>query len=485
MKQLKELLKYTKVESIHGIADVSVHALTSDSRRINKGAAFFALKGENFDGHDFVPAAAEAGASVVVVSNARVYEGVTTVCVNDTAEAMGNMARVYYDDPTSKLKLIGITGTNGKTTTATLLYKLFMQLGYKTGLISTVANYVEEKKLQTKYTTPDVLALNRLLRQMSDTGCQYCFAEISSHALEQKRTAGLKFAGAVFANITHDHLDYHKTFKNYIYAKKKLFDNLDEDAFALVNADDRNADVMLQNCKARKHKFAVKSIAEFQSRIIENSFEGMKLEIDEREVWTLLSGEFNAYNITAVYAAARLLGVRKQELLPLISAFTPVRGRMESFNINGITAIVDYAHTPDALENVLRTIQDVKTPAQKLITVVGTGGNRDKEKRPKMARIAFEHSDKVIFTSDNPRFEKPTVIIEDMIAGLSPQEQSETLNIPDRKEALKTAVMIAQTGDIVLVAGKGHETYQEIKGIRSRFDDKEILTEFLENLKKN
>ena len=485
MKQLKELLKYTKVDSIHGSDDPSVHALTSDSRRINKGAAFFALKGENFDGHDFVPAAAQAGASVAVVSNGRVYEGITTVCVSDTAEAMGNMARVYYDDPTSKLELIGITGTNGKTTTATLLYKLFMQLGYKTGLISTVANYVEEKEIQTKYTTPDVLALNRLLRQMSDAGCQYCFAEVSSHALEQKRTAGLKFAGAIFANITHDHLDYHKTFKNYIYAKKKLFDNLDEEAFALVNADDRNADVMLQNCNAQKHKFAVKSIAEFQSRIIENTFEGMKLEIDNREVWTLLSGEFNAYNITAVYAAARLLGIRRQELLPLISASTPVRGRMESFNINGITAIVDYAHTPDALENVLKTIQDVKTPAQKLITVVGTGGNRDKEKRPKMARIAYEYSDKVVFTSDNPRFENPTAIIDDMIEALSPQQQSETLNIPDRKEALKTAVMLAQAGDIVLAAGKGHETYQEIKGIRSRFDDKEILTEFLENLKKN
>lgn len=483
MKQLRELLKYTNVKAVHGPEDVSVAALTFDSRRITKGAAFFALKGENFDGHDFVPDAAIAGASVVVVSNDTVCEDVTTVQVKDTAVALGTMARAYYDDPTQKLKLIGITGTNGKTTTATLLYKLFKQLGYKTGLISTVINYADDKALPADYTTPDSLALNRLLRQMSDAGCDYCFAEVSSHALEQKRTAGLRFEGAVFTNITHDHLDYHKNFKNYIYAKKKLFDNLDKNAFALVNADDKNADIMLQNCSANIYRYALKSLVDYNTRVIENTFEGLKLEIDNREVWSLLAGEFNAYNLSAVYATARYLGARAQDILQQLSALPPVPGRMESFVIGGITGIVDYAHTPDALKNILQTITPVKTSGQKLITVVGTGGNRDKDKRPIMARIAFDNSDKLVLTSDNPRYERPELITDDMLAGLSKEEQNRVLNITDRKKALKTAVMLAQTGDIVLVAGKGHETWQEIKGIRSRFDDKEILTELLENKK--
>lgn len=479
MIQISDLLKNVSTEKIDGSVNKSVYALTFDSRRVTKGAIFFAVIGENTDGHKFAQQAADSGAVAVVVSNNQTYKDTTTIQVKDTAVAMGCVAGNYYGNPSKDLQLVGITGTNGKTTTASLLYKLFLDMGYKTGLISTVANYINKKEYSTKFTTPDPITLNRLLRQMVDKGCKYCFAEISSHALEQKRVHGLHFKGAVFTNITHDHLDYHKDFKSYIYAKKKLFDALPKDSFALINADDKNADVMLQNCKAKPYKYAMRTLADFKTSLLESSFEGMKLEMNDTEVWTLMAGDFNAYNITAVFGTAVLLGLRKRDIYTKISAFTPVRGRLETINLSGITAIIDYAHTPDALKNVLHTINAVKTPNQILITVIGTGGNRDRTKRPKMASIAHTNSDKLILTSDNPRNEKPTDIINDMLEGLTKEEEASTLNISDRKEAIKTAVLLASKDDIILIAGKGHETYQEIKGIRSQFDDKEIVTEFL------
>lgn len=485
MKSLRDILNNVTVEFISGSVDVPVHSLTFDSRRISKGTVFFAIKGEKTDGHRYVQEAADAGASAIVVSEDICLDGTTCIRVNDTAETMGQIAANYYESPSKRLKLIGITGTNGKTTIATLLYNLFNRLGHKTGLISTVVNYIGDKKIQAHYTTPDVLTFNRLLQQMADAGCEYCFVEVSSHALEQRRTAGLQFAGAVFTNLTHDHLDYHKSFKNYIYAKKKLFDGLSSDAFALVNKDDKNAKVLLQNCRAEQHEYSVKKPSEYQVQIIESSFDGMQLIIEEKELWTLLSGEFNAYNVAAVFATARLLGARTNDTLSILSALTPVRGRMETINLAERTAVIDYAHTPDALKNVLTTIKAVKMKAQTLITVVGAGGNRDRDKRPIMAKIAQAYSDTLILTSDNPRDEEPVAIIQEMEAGLNKEEHTKVLSITDRRQAIKTAVILSQKGDIILIAGKGHETYQEIKGIRSRFDDKEVVSEFLMNIKQS
>ncbi len=479
MTILKDILEGVTVKQISGSTDKPVSALTFDSRKVSKGAVFFALKGENADGHKFIQNAINAGACAIVTEKNFNSETASCIQVENSAEAMGIMAANYYKRPSEKLQLIGVTGTNGKTTIATLLYQLFNKLGKKSGLISTVANYIAGEKSPTNHTTPDALSFNQLLQQMVNKGCEYCFAEVSSHALEQKRVAGIHFAGAVFTNITHDHLDYHKTFKNYIYAKKKLFDLLPSQAFALVNTDDKNSKVMLQNCKAKQHSYAISNPADFRVKIIESNFEGMQLELENQELWTLLSGKFNASNIAAVYGVAKLLGEETEQILPVISAFTPVQGRMETINAADRTAIVDYAHSPDALKNVLETIHAVRNAKQRIITVVGAGGNRDKEKRPVMASIVQKYSDIVILTSDNPRDENPEAIIRDMEKGLNKQGTTNVLNITDRLNAIKTAVMLSQKKDIILIAGKGHETYQEIKGIRNKFDDKETVSELL------
>jgi UDP-N-acetylmuramoyl-L-alanyl-D-glutamate--2,6-diaminopimelate ligase len=395
---------------------------------------------------------------------------------------LGEVASIFYGEPSKRLQLVGVTGTNGKTTTVTLLYRLFRNSGYKTGLLSTIAIYIDSRETETTHTTPDAITINRVLSEMVECGCDYCFMEVSSHSVVQGRIAGLHFKGGIFSNITHDHLDYHKTFDEYIKAKKGFFDSLDKDAFALINTGDRNAKVMVQNTKALVKTYAISSPADFMCRILEHSFEGMLLNIDGTETWVKFVGRFNACNLLAVYAAAILLGVEKNEILTELSMMTPVTGRFDSINLpSGVTAIVDYAHTPDALKNVLDAINDVRRDAGKLITVVGCGGNRDKTKRPEMARIGVENSDRLILTSDNPRFEKPEDIVEDMKAGLNTAQLSQTLCIVNRKEAIKTALMIANKGDIILIAGKGHENYQEIEGVKHHFDDKEIVMSLAEN----
>lgn len=484
-KALTYLLKQVDVVTVKGSRHVDVNGIIFDSRKAADGLLFIAVRGSQADGHSYIEEVIGKGVRVVVCEElpAEQHKAVTYVKVKHSEEALGLIAAAFYDFPSRELKLVGVTGTNGKTTTATLLYDAARQLGYKAGLFSTVVNYINGSKLDATHTTPDAVKLNELLRQMVNEGCSFCFMEVSSHAIVQQRIAGLKFAGAIFSNITHDHLDYHKTFEEYIKAKKLFFDNLPSDAFALTNIDDRNGKVMVQNTKASIHTYSLKAGSEFKCRIVEHDFEGMQLNIDGIDVWTRFIGEFNAYNLLAVYSAGRLLGFGREEMLTALSVMTPVSGRFEYVRSRQkFTAVVDYAHTPDALDNVISTINKIRKPEQKLITVVGAGGNRDKTKRPEMARIAVDGSDMVVLTSDNPRFEKPEDILEDMRAGVPDDVVGRVLVIVDRKEAIKTACVLSRPGDIILVAGKGHENYQEIGGVKHHFDDKEVLREIFESL---
>ena len=473
--KLSELLKNVEVLNSLGDADVDITGVNIDSRRIEKGHLFVAIPGTQTDGHNFIPKAIEQGAAAVLCEyfpNTRV-PGITYIAVESTEDAVGKVATVFYGEPSLKLKLVGVTGTNGKTTIATLLYNMFRKFGHKCGLLSTVCNYIEGEAIPADHTTPDPIELNKLLHQMVEAGCEYAFMECSSHAIAQKRIGGLKFAGGLFTNLTRDHLDYHKTFENYRDAKKAFFDGLSKDAFAITNADDKNGAVMVQNCKAKVKTYSTRSMADFRARIIECHFEGMYLEIDGREVGVQFIGKFNVSNLLAVYGAAVMLGKKPEDILLVLSTLKSVAGRLEPIRSEeGVTAIVDYAHTPDALENVLNAIHEVLDgKGGQVITVCGAGGNRDKGKRPLMAQEAVKQSDRVIITSDNPRFEEPQDIINDMLAGLDQKQMK------DRKEAIKTACMLAQKGDVILIAGKGHEDYQEIKGVKHHFDDREIVRE--------
>ncbi|MES2559078.1 MAG: UDP-N-acetylmuramoyl-L-alanyl-D-glutamate--2,6-diaminopimelate ligase [Bacteroidota bacterium] len=478
MKTIAELIQNTSVKQVIGDTRLTILHLTYDSRNAGEGSLFFAVKGTQVDGHTFIPAVTEKGVAAIVCETmpAQLDESVTYIQVADTSEAMAHMAAEFYNHPSKKLKLTAVTGTNGKTTVATLLFKLFRSFGHHVGLLSTVQNQINENVIPSTHTTPDSIRINELLETMVDQGCEYCFMEASSHAIDQNRIEGLHFAGTIFNNITHDHLDYHITFDNYIKAKKKLFDTVNEDAFALTNKDDKNGMVMLQNTKATKYTYSLYSMADFKAKIIESDFNGMLLNIDGEEAWFRLVGNFNAYNLLAVYGAAFLLGKEKRDIITHLSSIESVKGRFEYVRSqSGVIAVIDYAHTPDALENVLSTINQLRTNNEQLITIVGCGGNRDAAKRPVMADVATELSTKVIFTSDNPRNEDPEVILDDMQKGVKPLHFKKTLRIADRKEAIKTAISMAGKGDIILVAGKGHESYQEIKGVKHHFDDKETV----------
>ncbi|MCR5242669.1 MAG: UDP-N-acetylmuramoyl-L-alanyl-D-glutamate--2,6-diaminopimelate ligase [Prevotella sp.] len=479
--KLNELLKAIKPISIQGSTDIDITGVNIDSRRIEKGHLFVAIKGTQADGHQFITKALESGASAILCEEmpAALQKGITYVQVTSTESAVGPVATLFYGDPSRKLKLVGVTGTNGKTTIATLLYNMFRKFGYKCGLLSTVCNYIEDEAIHADHTTPDPIALNQLLARMVDAGCEYAFMECSSHAIQQQRIGGLTFAGGLFTNLTRDHLDYHKTFENYRNAKKLFFDGLGKDAFAITNADDKNGMFMVQNCKAQVKTYSTRTMADFRARIIECHFEGMYLEIDGREVGVQFIGKFNVSNLLAVYGAAIMLGKQPEDILVVLSTLKSVSGRLEPVRSpEGVTAIVDYAHTPDALENVLNAIHEVLDgKGGQVITVCGAGGNRDKGKRPLMAQEAVKQSDKVIITSDNPRFEEPQDIINDMLAGLNAQQMKKVLSIADRREAIRTAVMLAKKGDVILIAGKGHEDYQEIKGVKHHFDDKEVVRE--------
>lgn len=482
MKKLEDILKGVAIEAVEGDLSAEIHAVTSDSRKVVTGALFVAVRGTKTDGHNFIEKAVESGSSAVICEEIpRVRkDGVTWIKAGNSSEALGIAASNFYDNPSSAFRLVGVTGTNGKTTIATLLYRLFSGLGYKCGLFSTVCNYVAGREYPATLTTPDPVQLNSLMAEMLREGCSYVFMEVSSHAVQQKRISGLKYAGAIFTNLTHDHLDYHKTFDNYLAAKKAFFDSLGSDAFALVNADDRNGMVMVQNTRAAVHTFSVRGMAGFRATLLEQGIEGMNLRIDGEEIWSRLIGEFNASNLLAVYSAAVLLGAGKRETLTLLSGLTPVPGRLEVIRGDpGITGIVDYAHTPDALMNVIETINKIRRGDGQLITVVGAGGDRDKTKRPLMASICATGSNRVILTSDNPRTEDPEKILDDMEAGITPDMRPKVLRIADRREAIKTAVMLAERGDVILVAGKGHEPYQEINGVRHHFDDREELSKAL------
>jgi UDP-N-acetylmuramoyl-L-alanyl-D-glutamate--2,6-diaminopimelate ligase len=475
---IDEVLKGIDVISITGAPVKEISGIEFDSRNVTPGSVFVAVKGYKSDGHDFIDSAIKSGAVAIICESVPSNEekNICWIKTKDSAKALGEAASNFYDNPSASLKLVGVTGTNGKTTIATLLYQMFIQLGYKCGLFSTVCNYINGKELPATHTTPDPVQLNSLLAEMVLAGCDYAFMEVSSHSADQKRIAGLQFAGGIFTNLTHDHLDYHKTFDNYLAAKKSFFDSLPAASFALVNADDRNGRVMLQNCKARPYTFSVRSMADFRCGIIEQSFDGMGLRLQGEEVWTRFIGDFNASNLLAVYAASELLGGGKKEILTILSNLRSVAGRLETVKSeNGISGLVDYAHTPDALLNVIETINKIREGGVQLITVVGAGGDRDKTKRPKMAAISAEGSNKTILTSDNPRTEDPEKILDDMEAGITPDLKRKTLRIADRREAIKTAVMLAGPGDVILVAGKGHETYQEIMGVKHHFDDREEL----------
>lgn len=485
LKLLSDILYKTRLEEIIGSTNVAISSVTFDSRKVKKDSLFIATRGTASDGHHYIELAIEAGAVAVVCEDLpeTLNENVTYVKVLDSSASLGYIACNFYDNPSEKLKLVGITGTNGKTTTVTLLFNLFRGLGYNVGLLSTVENKINTTVIPSTHTTPDALALNELLAKMAEAGCQYAFMEVSSHAIVQHRITGLKFTGAAFSNITHDHLDYHKTFEEYIRAKKMFFDNLQDDAFALTNKDDRNGLVMLQNTKAKKYSYGLKSIADFKCRVVENHLNGLLLSIDNQEVWVKLIGSFNAYNVLVVYSIAILLKQDKVQVLTTLSNLNSVEGRFQYIKSkNGIVAIVDYAHTPDALKNVLETIKDIRTGNEQVITLVGCGGDRDAAKRPIMAQIACEYSNKVILTSDNPRSEDPEDILNQMQAGINPVEMKKTLRISDRKEAIRTAVAFAKEGDIILIAGKGHEKYQEIKGVKHPFDDFEIVKENFKTL---
>ena len=483
MKTIQQLIQEIPNAKVIGNAGINVLHLTYDSRMVGEGSLFFAVKGTQVDGHIYINDVIDKGAAAIVCENLpeTINNTVTYIKVNNTSEAMGLMAAEFYDHPSKKLKLTAITGTNGKTTVATLLFRLFRSFGHNVGLLSTVQNQINETVIPSTHTTPDSIRINELLEHMVEQGCEYAFMEASSHAIDQNRIKGLHFAGTVFTNITHDHLDYHVTFSNYINAKKKLFDDVNDDAFALTNKDDKNGLVMLQNTKATRYTYSLKAIADFKAKIIESDFTGMLLNIDEQEAWFRLVGNFNAYNILAVYGTAFLLGKEKLEIIQHLSNIEAVKGRFEYVRSNdGVIAIIDYAHTPDALKNILDTINELRTQNEQLITVVGCGGNRDAAKRPVMADIASEHSTKVIFTSDNPRDENPEIILDEMQKGVKPLHYKKTLRISDRKEAIKAAIASANKGDIILVAGKGHENYQEIKGVKHHFDDKETVLELFE-----
>ncbi len=484
-KQLNDILINVKTKKTVGSTEKNISSIVLDSRHAQANSLFVAIKGTQTDGHQFINNAIANGASVILCEDLpqNMHNDITYITVSDCNQMLGFIASDFYDQPSTKLQLIGITGTNGKTTIATLLYRLFSQLGNKAGLISTINNFINNDKFSTTHTTPNAIEINKLLNEMVANQCKYCFMEVSSHAVIQKRIAGLHFTGGVFTNITHDHLDYHKTFDAYINAKKTFFDTLSDEAFALINSDDRNANIMVQNTKAQIHTFAIKSFAQYRCQILESDFNGMKLMVDGNEMWTKLIGDFNASNLTAVYATAMLLGEERNQTLTLLSGMKPVDGRFETIHsLNGITAIVDYAHTPDALKNVLQTLNEIKIKNQKIITIVGAGGNRDKIKRPIMAKTALEYSDKAIFTSDNPRNENPGQIINDMLKGVDKANEIKILTIENRREAIKTACQIAQQGDIILVAGKGHETYQEINDIKYDFDDKKTVQYFFDLL---
>ena len=476
--KLSQLIRTLSVSKRNGESDPEIHDLHSDSRKIGAGDLFVAVPGTAVDGHVYIASAIAQGAVAVVCQTLpeAIDPRVVYLQVADSAEALGHLASVWYGEPSRKLTLVGVTGTNGKTTVATLLYELFRFLGYKAGLLSTVCNYIDEEAVEATHTTPDPLTLHALLARMVDAGCRYAFMEVSSHAADQRRIAGLVFAGGIFTNLTRDHLDYHKTVDAYLKAKKSFFDHLPAEAFALTNADDRNGKVMLQNTKAETRTYALRTPADFKGRILESHFDGTLLEIDGRELFVQFVGRFNAYNLLAVYGAARMLGQESEELLVQMSRLVPVAGRFQTLRSpQGVTAIVDYAHTPDALVNVLTTIREVLGGKGSILSVVGAGGNRDKGKRPLMAQEARRRSDRLLLTSDNPRFEEPEAILSDMLEGLTPEEQRDTLVIPDREQAIKTAVQLAQPGDVVLVAGKGHETYQEVRGVKHHFSDKEVL----------
>ena len=479
--KLSELLKYIKPIAIIGNAEVDITGVNIDSRKIEKGHLFVAIKGTQTDGHRFIPKALELGAVAVLCEDLpeEPNGAVTYVQVTSTEAAVGPVATVFYGEPSQHLKLVGVTGTNGKTTIATLLYNMFRKFGHKCGLLSTVCNYIEGEAIPADHTTPDPIELNKLLHQMVEAGCEYAFMECSSHAIAQQRIGGLKFAGGLFTNLTRDHLDYHKTFENYRDAKKAFFDGLSKEAFAITNADDKNGSVMVQNCKAQVKTYSVQRMADFRARIIECHFEGMYLEINGQEVGVQFIGKFNVSNLLAVYGAAVMLGKKPEDILVVLSTLKSVAGRLEPIRSEeGVTAVVDYAHTPDALENVLNAIHEVMEGKQgKIITVCGAGGNRDKGKRPLMAQEAVKQSDRVIITSDNPRFEEPQDIINDMLAGLDQKQMKKVVSIVDRKEAIRTACMMAEKGDVILIAGKGHEDYQEIKGVKHHFDDREVVRE--------
>lgn len=487
VKKLSELIQDLSVTHAIGNVECEVHHLTFDSRAIRPGSLFFALKGTQVDGHKFIPQVIEAGAIAVVCEHLpeRINEKVVYVQVPDSSKAMARMAASFFDYPSSKLKLVAVTGTNGKTTVASVLHKLFRSLGHHTGLLSTIQNKIDEDVIPSTHTTPDSITINQLLCDMVNAGCTHCFMEASSHAIEQDRIAALHFAGIAFTNLTHDHLDYHHTFENYIKAKKKLFDEVNEDAFALINKDDRNGMVMLQNTKAARYTFALQSPADFKGKIIERDFNGMLLDIDGEEAWFKLVGTFNAYNLLTVYGIAFLLGKPKHEIITALSNIEAPAGRFDMVRSEGgIVGIVDYAHTPDALKNILSTINEIRTRNEQLITVVGCGGNRDAAKRPVMADVASSLSTKVIFTSDNPRNEDPERILDEMQKGVEPLHYKRTLRITDRREAIRTAISLASKGDILLIAGKGHETYQEIKGMKYHFDDKEEVKNMFNQLEK-
>jgi UDP-N-acetylmuramoyl-L-alanyl-D-glutamate--2,6-diaminopimelate ligase len=482
LKTLDDILKHVAPFRIIGPADRPVQGIYSDSRAVKPQGLFVAIKGIHADGHRFIQSAVEKGVTAIVCEEIPevISAELTYIQVKNSAIALGRIAANFYDHPSRQVKIIGITGTNGKTTTATLLFKLFRNLGYPCGLLSTIHNQINDEVFEATHTTPDVLHLNELLKTMTDRGCGYCFMEVSSHAIAQNRIAGIEYAGGLFTNITHEHLDYHKTFDDYLKTKRKFFDELPSGAFALANIDDKNGRYMLQNTKASRHTYGLKTAADFKGKIIESHLEGQLLWVDGQELWFRLAGQFNAYNILAVYGAAVLLGEDKQEVLKGLSVMTPVEGRFDFFtNRDNITAIVDYAHTPDALLNVLSTIAGIHRGKGKIITVVGAGGDRDKSKRPLMGRIACDHSDRVIFTSDNPRTEDPGQIIKDMTGDLEAKRLQKAIILPDRREAIRTACLMAGPGDIILVAGKGHEKYQEINGVKHPFDDKKIVMSIL------
>lgn len=483
MNKLKELLKTIHVKDIVDMADKSIHALCFDSRKVQAGDLFIAVRGTVSDGHHYIDKAIASGATAIVceVFPTERKKGVTYVSVDHADYVLGVLANRFYDSPSSKLKLVGVTGTNGKTTVATLLYKLFRAMGHRVGLLSTVQNQIDDRVVAATHTTPDPIALNRLLSEMVEMGCDYCFMEVSSHAIVQHRTAGLSFVGAAFTNLTHDHLDFHKTFDAYIKAKKAFFDGLPYSAFALTNIDDKNGMVMLQNTKAYKKTYALRNLADFKGKIIESHFDGMLIQVDGKEVWVKLTGNFNAYNILAVYGVAVLLEQDSLKVLTTLSKLSGAEGRFDvQVSGEGIYAVIDYAHTPDAVKNVLETINDLRKGGEHVIAVLGCGGDRDKTKRPEMAEVAAKLSDKVIITSDNPRSEDPHQIIRDMEAGIPADKKRNVFSIADRRDAIKAAFHLAQRGDIILVAGKGHEKYQEIKGVKYPFDDKEILKELFD-----